>query len=890
MQSAKIGKFCLIFANLKMNSMKKAVLTVVAVLLVLLLQAQDIKILPIDPAIKMEVMPNGLKCYVAVNTSLKGIADFALIQNTGGKTISSIDRERIVDIAQDGLASQKRLLCPTVQEFFTSLGAVPGKEGFVKVTDDATVYHFHNVNIAARKEALDSTLLVMMGIVDRVTDTEDLVLRKWYTPSDQAIVVAGDVDAAKVLKDLRYLSYMTMASPSSQRRQYEWKDSASALVRTVADTSSVLSSFHLSWRLPLTPRDRMNTVQPIVFEKYMSALALIADARIRNSLQVAGLHYADVTCRYDIPENHLDDEKFKVSVTVAEDKFEEAVSVVSRVMAELDAGKVDARELERAEYAYFDQQILKERTHFLSNSLYISRCQDAFLYNASLSSEKEKRSFLMSRSIPDTTELKIFKTIVAAALDPMNNVSVCGVGTGAGMDEKALFSLFGKSWMASDSLARPSEIRVPSMCDPAEKIKVRSIKKEYLSGGTLWTLSNGFRVVVKQTAEKNVVHWSLVLNGGYGNIEDLREGEAPYLSEYLDMCRIGGIDATSFRDAARRRGMTMDFKVNHSNTCLKGRIPYDELEYLLRSLTTILNTSKPDYRQAEYVMGCAGLRKDMRTGTLEERIAVIDSIMCPGYRYSIRRLGFDRDFIGKAEKFFDNLSRRVNTGVLVLVGDVDEKRLKEVLMTFGGAFVTSSKTLSRPVVSYQPISGTVTHKEAADENSVYMVMSTPISLTVGNYYASEIAGMCLRRSLSRIVTGRGLSVSLKHKCSLYPQERLSMMISLNEASVEGFAPGTSHSEPLEALASVRLQLKDLGSIDLTDTELASYKALLKQRVKRRQSDPEFWLEAVPLRYLEGKDFTSGYQTKIDAVTREDVIGLLQLLSEGARVEYIIEKR
>jgi hypothetical protein len=356
------------------------------------------------------------------------------------------------------------------------------------------------------------------------------------------------------------------------------------------------------------------------------------------------------------------------------------------------------------------------------------------------------------------------------------------------------------------------------------------------------------------------------------------------------MCRIGGVDAGSFRDAARRKGMTLDVQVNHSNTCLKGCIPDDGLEYLVRSLITIVNNSKPDYTKVDYIMGCESLRCEMRTGTLGERIAVIDSIMCPGYRYSIRRMGFDRDFIGKAEKFFENLSKRMNTGMLVLVGDVDEKRLKEVLMAYAGSFTTSGKGVSRPVVSYQPISGTVTHKVAGDENSVDVVMSAPISLTVSNYYASEIAAMCLRRNLSRVVIGRGLSVRLKHQCSLYPQERLSMMISLNEASVDGFAPGTSHGEPLEALSAAGLLLKDLGSIDLSDAELASYKAMLKQRVKRRQSDPEFWLEAVPLRYLEGKDFTSGYQAKIDAVTREDVIGLLRLLSEGARVEYVIEKR
>ena len=117
-----------------------------------------------------------------------------------------------------------------------------------------------------------------------------------------------------------------------------------------------------------------------------------------------------------------------------------------------------------------------------------------------------------------------------------------------------------------------------------------------------------------------------------------------------------------------------------------------------------------------------------------------------------------------------------------------------------------------------------------------------------------------------------------------------MMLSLREASVDGFAPGTSHHEPMEALSAVRNLVKDMESVVLTDKEIASYKALLKQRIKRRQSEPEYWHDAISLRYIDGKDFTSGYEAKIDAITVEDVRNLLGLLSKGARVEYVINRK
>ena len=54
--------------------------------------------------------------------------------------------------------------------------------------------------------------------------------------------------------------------------------------------------------------------------------------------------------------------------------------------------------------------------------------------------------------------------------------------------------------------------------------------------------------------------------------------------------------------------------------------------------------------------------------------------------------------------------------------------------------------------------------------------------------------------------------------------------------------------------------------------------------------PEYWVNAILLRYLEGKDFTIGYDNKIDEVSAEDVRALLKSLDEAGKVEYIIRRK
>ena len=864
--------------------MKRAFLIVLSLLFILSSHAQSIKVLPSDSAVKSAVMPNGLKCYIVKNPYLKGTADFALVQNTGIKSHEGICSDRLIELSRDGLAGQSRLLSESVQKHFVSLGAVADRDGFVNVTDDATTYHFMNVNLSARPAALDSSLLALMGIVEKVAFCEDTVMRKWYAPSDHAVIVAGDVDPAAVIEKLKMLSYLVPASSSLPRRGYVWKEDG---LKTLAEESqnACVSEFSATWKLPRTKRELMNSVQPLGIEKYMQSAGNVARERIAKMLKAQKVPFASLRCNYSLPENYLDDELFTISVKSDPSHIHTAAQTVAAVMSSLSSGKIEYVELKDAILEYYDAKLLQERA--LTNNIYVRKCASAFLYNESLASDAQKNNYLITRDLPEDKELAIFKAFCAANFKPDVNLTLKCITSDGRVTSDDLRGIFTDSWLKTADFTY--DWGTPSLSTSAGKIKVKTSAKEYLTGGTIQTMENGFRVIVKHTDAKDVINWALLSSCGYGNVDDIEPGEASYFSDYFDICRIGGVSADVFRDAVRRRGMTLDVKVGHSATRLSGRIPDDGIEYLLRALLTLMNDAKPDYEAFEYVKECESLRLASLDGSLEERITLIDSVLCPSYKYTICKGGYSRNFVSKAQTLFEQMSGRMDTGVLVLMGDVDEKLLKTMLSMYAGAFKTLGRRPSRPIVNYQPISGTVNLLRAGDENSVDLVLSAPTSLTAENYYASEIMAMCLKQALSEIVTGNGMHVRLKHECTHYPHERVSIMLSLREASVEGFATGTSHYKPEEALARVRGLLKDMADLDITDAELASYKALLKQKIKRETAYPSFWYETLAFRYVEGKDYHSSYESKIDAITKDKVKAMLELLSKGSRIEYVIER-
>ena len=55
-------------------------------------------------------------------------------------------------------------------------------------------------------------------------------------------------------------------------------------------------------------------------------------------------------------------------------------------------------------------------------------------------------------------------------------------------------------------------------------------------------------------------------------------------------------------------------------------------------------------------------------------------------------------------------------------------------------------------------------------------------------------------------------------------------------------------------------------------------------------DPAYWVDAIVLRYLDGKDLSTNYASKIDAVNASRVQSVLDMLDAGSKVEYVTSKK
>ena len=730
--------------------------------------------------------------------------------------------------------------------YVTGNPAVRGFADYALVSKEngATLMYFRDKQTADEKQ-VDSTLVALMKHVEELG-----------RPSVYALMASGDLKADDIMKKLRYMSYMIPAGEPAGKTEYAKGELTPVVFKAVDDTLKRITTIYAEWTSPRTPEHLMNTVQTAVYDKTVYEFGEVACSRIRAELAAADVPVADVRFAHRGSLEGRGDERFRISVAVETSAADHAEETIREVLAEIDAEGASAAELKLAESRYFASLERRMKGSDRTNEGYINRCIAAYLYNGSLASVKERLAFHKSKYIPDQAREALFAGVASALID---------IDAKTAEGEKKYVDL-------SDTLSFPGS---------GPKVKVSSDRKDPISGGRIWTFSNGFKVVYRKMPTGGVLHYSLAMNGGYGSIRTLSKGEGAFMSDYLDICHISGLKGRDFKDMLCLSGITMDEQVNLSNVIISGEAADANLPLLLKSLLAVANDRSVDTAAVSYYQRSERLRLERASGSVRDMGAVIDSLICPDYIYSPYKSAghLQDDTFDKAAELFDEMSSKMNDGVLVLVGDMDETKVRKTLLQYVGGFRTREGVFSRTMVHYQPVSGWMTYNVEGNRDAVVVAMSARLPMTADNYLAADIAAMYLKEVMQNELAPLGLKVNMSQSRRIYPEDRFSVML-----LVEG------EDMPEDIMRLIRTALAKAEAEKPDKAYMEAAKAYCKNLYDMDMKGPSYWLHAVAMRYLDGKDFTTGYASKIDAVTPAKVCDILTLLGDGSKVEYKIDKR
>ena len=825
-----------------------------AVIFSTIVPAQNLPSLPSDSRIKKGTLRCGVTYYMVSNPSAKGYADIAVIQRDQPTSAAPLDK-----------------LDP---DFLSRMGVAPAEDGYLSDVDGSTVYHFRNVPFY-RAEVLDSMMLYSFVQVA-------------LSKAQQAVVVSGDIDPVELKKKMDIFSMMVprMLVTENHKPDYVWEPSPAPWVEMYPGAAPV-ATVSVTYAGARVPFDQMNTAQAIVSDLFGHELQVVVRHRLARNLKDAGIPYGNIGFQSLRSMDYGGDERYTVKVQVAREQADEAMRVVSSTLAEIDARGVSPQEFADA------KKVLTPRLRQKASSTPtpaddIRRCTANFLYGANLAPYSESMRYFARKNVADSTEARFFNTFADALLGQLENLTLELTGAPDSLDkDQALFNynlayLFGSvvpsgkeyHWHSADS----SRLEVT-----APKIKIKSEKKEPVTGGTLWTFSNGMRVVFKPVSGSGVFHYALQLNGGLALVEDLKEGEGGYIGDMLTLYDVAGIPASVFRDLLSAGGVSMETETVVNSFSLKGEAPSSQLEFLLKALLALANQRK--LNPSEYLLYSQNraLAQPSMQDLLYQRLV-------PGFVYTAHKLPgkLSAETQLKAHKYFEDRFSRMQDGVLILSGDLKEEAVKRILLKYLGAFRTQKGSVGRKPVEMKTVSGTITQNMEGFPRGIYVLMDAGYALTAEHYYTSLVAANALRQELIRHMAPYGYTVEVENNIFAQPQERFQLQITCLPASPAGLPPTIQAQDVERALSAVRLALNHAGEARIAPADLKAWKDGLQARVKQELGSPAGFVSTLLDRYSNNKDIASTYAESISAISAQQVQAFLAALASGGRIEYLVK--
>ena len=801
--------------------------------------AQALPSLPMDGNIQKGMLRCGVTYYMVRNDEVKGFADFAVVRRDEAPTPASMESLDTKYLSRQGI------------------GPRPG--GYFKDQDGSTVLYLDRVPVYD-VNVLDSALLVTFAQVAA-------------SRADEAVIVAGDIDPVEFKKKMDIFSMLVPQHyvESSRMPDYVWEPSVKPSIVYTPALSGDRGMVRVAYASPRTPPDQMNTAQALVMGIFSREFQTIATRRIARNLRDAGIPYGSLAFKYLNSTETGGDEEYAVEVLTDKEHLESVMKIVSGTLAGLDGFGVTEREFTDAKKTMMSDMV-RRGSESLSNGKYVDRCVAHFLYGANLAPYSEETKLFARKNVADSTETRLFNQFTTSLLSQLSNLTLEYRARLDSLDEdEALFQynlayLYGSTFKEAKDFSWQRDTSGLEVSCP--RVRIKDTRPEPVSGGTMWTLSNGIRVVYKQVPGSRMFNYSLLLGGGLSGVEGLEAGEGGYFGDMLSLYDAGGLSASDFRDHLAVNGIQMETQAALTFTSIQGSAPSSKLPTLLKALLALANGRTVNKGEFDiYLRNAAWARKPV-----EDRLY---SLMYPGFSYAAKKYpeALGPATLAKAAQFYESLFSRVNDGMLIIVGDLDESTVRRAILRYAGGFRTQRGSTHRKSLRYQPRTGTSTHTSTDGEKGVYVLLDTEYPLSGVNYAMAGVAVEVLRRHLVKELEGTGMSVEITAGVRTYPQERLWMFL-----SCEGGCD----------LEAVRRGIRSAAVSPVGQKDLAAFKSMVLAEMNRELGQPETIVVDLVARYGVGKDLVTHYKESVNGITAARLTDMLTALSNGSIVEMTIE--
>ncbi|MGV8963326.1 MAG: M16 family metallopeptidase [Candidatus Saccharimonadaceae bacterium] len=923
----------------------KKILLLAIIFISLTAIAQQNPLQPADQAVRHGKLENGLTYYIRHNKLPENRADFYIAQKVG----SMMEEDSQAGLAHflEHMAFNGTTNFPKKQllNYLQKNGIKFGENVNAYTSFDETVYYISNVPMV-REGILDSALLILhdwaneialdgeeidsergvireewrtrggaqsrlyekmlpimfkdskysnrmpIGSIDVINNFKHKEIRdyyeKWYRPDLQGIIIIGDIDVDKVEAKVKTLfSKIKMPADAAERVYFTVPDNDETIVSIATDPEATRTSLMLFYKHDTLPDEIKLSQAGLVINYIKSVASNMINDRFQEIIQKPNAPFTSAYAydgAYFVAKTK---DAWTVAASSADDKVDDALSAMIRETERMKKFGFTASEYERAR-----ENTLKNYENAFNNK---DKQQN------SVYAQEYVNSFTNSEPFPGIEyEYNMIKMIAPSISVQVINQTVAQLI----QDKNMVISLSGPE---KDGLVYPTvaEILVLVEKAKAEKLEpyVEEVSNEQLIttppiagkiiktetneifGATVWTLSNGMKVVLKKTDFKDdQIIMTASSIGGNSQYAELDPVNSKIMGSIMTLGGVGNFSVTNLRKALAGKTASASPTVSLTTQGFSGSSSIKDFETMLQLVYLYFTSPRNDKDAFDSFI--ERMDSQLKNAEAEPMVAFSDSAMHALYGDNPIIARFKLEDLKKVNydqimKMYKQLFFNPGSFVFTFVGNIDEEAIKPAVLTYLASLKgqpTHGEFIRVPMDIKKGKSKNVFQKGMQNPKaSVFNVFSGQMDRTLKNRLIMDMFDQILDIVYTEKVRedeGGSYGVSSRGSIARYPENQTTLQIV--------YDTDPAKMEHLNAI--IQKELKDLAVTGPREADFKKVKEFMNKKYNESVKENGYWTGILSTYYSYNENDFTDYLKTLNAITANDVkVFAEKLLAQGNEI-------
>ena len=904
--------------------------------------------LPHDPKLRTGVLPNGMTYYIRFNNQPAQRADFYIAQKVGSILEEENQRGLAHFLEHMAFNGTVHFAGTSLRDFLEKNGIKFGENLNAYTSVDETVYNI--INVPTRCGLMDSVLLILydwsnfltldgieidkergviheewrtrtnatmrmyekilpeiygsdryghrlpIGIMDVVDNFRYQELRdyyhKWYRPDLQGIIVVGDFDIDSMEVRVKTLfSNIPAAENPAERVYFPVTDNVQPIVSIAADKEATSTQIMIFNKYDAFPENKKNTYAYMDFLFAKMLMENMMNARYAEILQQPNAPFVYVGI--DVGGFFLSKTKDAFG-TYAHSKDGKIDQTIERMVHETQRARqfgFTQSEFERAkadvlawiENAYNERE--KEK-----NERYVSEYIRLFLDNEPAPGVEFEYDFY-TRIAQERVSLETVNALIRTMISDTNAVIVLMMPEKDGVKiptQEHIAQVYetAKSGTVTPYVDSFVDARLIKKMPKAGKIVQ---KNSYPLGTTEWILSNGMRVIFKQTDFKSdQILMQASSKGGESLLNEKDIATILVLNDVINLSGVGNLSKRDLEKALAGKNVNVQPQLSLRHESLAGVSSPRDFETLLQ--LAYLYFTQPRADQQAFDAYISRKQSDLQNAERNPFTTFRDSINSALYNSHPRQqrmklaLLDDVNFAA-AQQMYKERFMNNDQFTFTFVGAISPDSVQKLIEKYIAALPkTKAKetfvdvNIPRPQGEKSVI---FDKKMETPKTTAFVFYTGACDYTLKNIILSDMFSQIMRIVYTEKVRedeGGTYGVSVNGTVSKFPTPNASLQIMFD----------TNAEIVQKLLTIIYRELQNVENTGVRSEDFVKVKEFMLKKIKEQKAENSYWLKIIEEFENNGLDMASDYEQILSTITMNDVQEFAkQLLQQHNKREVIM---